>query len=91
MARARIFDAHSVCDCDVWMSGQQFRPLPNVWFGVSVEDQATANERIPLLLQTPAAVRWISASHCRGRLIWSCHLTEQSEFGIRSKARNSCA
>lgn len=36
-------------------------PLPNVWIGVSVEDQATADERIPLLLDTPAAVRWISA------------------------------
>ncbi len=36
-------------------------PLPNVWLGVSVEDQATADERIPLLLQTPAAVRWVSA------------------------------
>lgn len=36
-------------------------PLPNVWLGVSCEDQATADERIPLLLQTPAAVRWISA------------------------------
>lgn len=36
-------------------------PLPNVWLGVSVEDQETADERIPLLLQTPAAVRWISA------------------------------
>ncbi len=36
-------------------------PLPNVWLGVSVEDQKTADERIPLLLQTPAAVRWISA------------------------------
>ena len=36
-------------------------PLPNVWLGVSVENQATADERIPLLLQTPAAVRFISA------------------------------
>ncbi|MHB1882201.1 MAG: DUF5131 family protein, partial [Acidithiobacillus sp.] len=36
-------------------------PLPNVWLGVSVEDQVTADERIPLLLQTPAAVRWVSA------------------------------
>lgn len=36
-------------------------PLKNVWLGVSVEDQKTADERIPLLLQTPAAVRWISA------------------------------
>jgi protein gp37 len=35
-------------------------PLPNVWVGVSVEDQATADERIPLLLQTPAVLRWVS-------------------------------
>lgn len=35
-------------------------PLPNVWIGVSVEDQKTADERIPLLLETPAAVRWVS-------------------------------
>ena len=35
-------------------------PLPNVWLGVSVEDQATADERIPLLLQAPAAVRFVS-------------------------------
>ncbi|MBY5849632.1 phage Gp37/Gp68 family protein [Rhizobium leguminosarum] len=36
-------------------------PLPNVWLGVSVEDQKRADERIPILLDTPAAVRWISA------------------------------
>lgn len=35
-------------------------PLPNVWLGVSVENQTAADERIPLLLQTPAAVRWVS-------------------------------
>lgn len=35
-------------------------PLPNVWLGVSVEDQCRADERIPLLLQVPAAVRWLS-------------------------------
>ncbi|MCR4338625.1 MAG: phage Gp37/Gp68 family protein [Gemmatimonadaceae bacterium] len=35
-------------------------PLPNVWLGVSVEDQATADARIPLLLRTPAAVRFVS-------------------------------
>jgi len=39
---------------------KQTWPLPNVWLGVSAEDQATADERIPLLLQTPAAVRWVS-------------------------------
>ena len=32
-------------------------PLPNVHIGVSVENQHYADERIPLLLQLPAAVR----------------------------------
>jgi protein gp37 len=36
-------------------------PWSNVWLGVSVENQHFADERIPWLLQTPAAVRWISA------------------------------
>jgi protein gp37 len=40
--------------------------LPNVWLGVSVEDQTRADERIPLLLDTPAAVRWISAEPLLG-------------------------
>lgn len=35
-------------------------PLRNVRLGVSVENQATADERIPDLLATPAAVRWVS-------------------------------
>jgi protein gp37 len=40
--------------------------LPNVWLGVSVENQAAADERILLLLQTPAAVRFISAEPLLG-------------------------
>ena len=35
-------------------------PLRNVWLGVSVEDQQRADERIPWLLKTPAAVRFLS-------------------------------
>ncbi len=35
-------------------------PLPNVHVGVSVENQAAADERIPKLLECPAAVRWVS-------------------------------
>ncbi len=42
-------------------SGLPEWPLPNVWLGVSIEDQTAADERIPLLLQTPATVRWVSA------------------------------
>ena len=34
-------------------------PLPNVWLGVTVENQKAA-DRIPLLLQTPSAVRFLS-------------------------------
>ena len=35
-------------------------PLPHLWCGVSVENQATADQRIPWLLQTPAVVRFVS-------------------------------
>jgi hypothetical protein len=41
-------------------------PLPNVWLGVSAEDQARADERIPDLLATPAAVRFVSAEPLLG-------------------------
>ena len=41
-------------------------PPPNVWLGTSVENQRFADERIPLLLQTPAAVRFISAEPLLG-------------------------
>lgn len=35
-------------------------PLPNLWIGTSVEDQRAADERIPHLLATPAAIRFLS-------------------------------
>ncbi|MFN2636840.1 MAG: DUF5131 family protein [Gemmatimonadaceae bacterium] len=41
-------------------------PLPNVWLGVSVENQEWANIRIPALLQTRAAIRFISAEPLLG-------------------------
>jgi protein gp37 len=41
-------------------------PLQSVHLGVSVEDQVRADERIPLLLKCPAAVRWISAEPLLG-------------------------
>lgn len=55
--------SYSIRDEDWPLARKSFPtwPLPNVWLGVSVEDQATANERIPLLLETPAAIRFISA------------------------------
>jgi protein gp37 len=41
-------------------------PLRNIWLGVSVENQQWADIRIPALLDTPAAVRWISAEPLLG-------------------------
>ncbi|NTG20036.1 phage Gp37/Gp68 family protein [Agrobacterium rhizogenes] len=43
-------------------------PLPNIWLGVSVEDQPRAEERIPVLLETPAAVHWVSTEPLLGLL-----------------------
>ena len=41
-------------------------PLPNLWLGVSVENQAAAEQRIPALLDTPAAVRFVSVEPLLG-------------------------
>lgn len=43
-------------------------PLPNVWVGVSAETQRWADIRVPDLLRTPAAVRWVSAEPLLGPL-----------------------
>ena len=49
-----------------YILGDGYGVLKNVWLGVSVEDQKAADERIPVLLQTPAAVRFISAEPLLG-------------------------
>jgi len=41
-------------------------PLPNVWLGVTVENQETADQRIPHLLLTPASVRFVSCEPMLG-------------------------
>jgi protein gp37 len=53
-----------------WMEGMRWLPhvLPNVVLGVSCESQRFADERLPLLLNTPAAVRVISAEPLLGSI-----------------------
>ncbi|WP_280357524.1 DUF5131 family protein [Nocardia otitidiscaviarum] len=41
-------------------------PLPNVWLGVSAEDQRWAEIRIPTLIDTPAACRFVSCEPLLG-------------------------
>jgi protein gp37 len=58
-----------------YTAGGALSPLPNVWLGVSVEDQKWADIRIPALLETPAAVRFLSCEPLLGpvsidRYLW---------------------
>lgn len=50
----------------LYLAGEIVPPLPNVWLGVSAENHHWAANRIPLLLQTPAAVRFVSAEPLLG-------------------------
>lgn len=43
-------------------------PSPNLWIGVTAENQARAEERIPILLQIPAAVRFVSIEPMLGQV-----------------------
>lgn len=54
-------------------------PLPNVWIGVSAEDQHWADIRIPALLETPAAVRWVSAEPLLGPVDFHGPIVGQSD------------
>ena len=51
-------------------------PLANMWLGVSVEDQRRADERIPLLLQTPVALRFLSMEPLLGPVDIRNYLSE---------------
>ena len=50
------------------LRGGWHTPLSNVWFGVTAEDQRRAEERVAILHQIPARVRWISAEPMLERL-----------------------
>lgn len=63
-------------------------PLKNVWAGVSVEDQKTADERIQLLLDTPAVIRFVSYEPALSYVDFSKWMynpvhEEQAERGFR--------
>lgn len=49
----------------------RYWPLPNVWLGVTTEDQEQAEKRIPHLLAAPAAHRWVSAEPLLGAIDFS--------------------
>lgn len=52
-------------------------PLSNVWLGASCEDQAAADARVPDLLRTPAAVRFVSAEPLLGPIDFTAILEDE--------------
>lgn len=72
--RLQRLDPH---DAPSWPLFESQWPLANVWLGVSAERQAEADERIPDLLDTPAAVRFLSAEPLLGPVdfdgMWEPH------------------
>lgn len=57
-------------------------PLPNVWLGVSVENQARADERIPRLLATRAFVRFLSCEPLLGAIDLRSSIEHARDGGI---------
>lgn len=55
-------------------------PLPNVWLGVSVENQKWANVRVPQLLETPAVIRFLSCEPLLGPLDIDAWLNEGEDI-----------
>lgn len=54
--------------------GLSWYPPNNIWFGVSVENQEAADERIPFLLNTPASVRFLSCEPLLGSIDLTSYL-----------------
>lgn len=67
--------------------------LPNVWLGVSVENQQWADIRIPALCHTPAAVRFLSCEPLLGPIDLALTVDapifyrESGTFGVKTMRR----
>jgi protein gp37 len=56
---------------------------PNIWLGVSAENQATADERIPVLLKISAAMRFVSCEPLLERIVLLPFFWHNQGFGFR--------
>lgn len=71
-----VFLGHGTDDAGDIVYHDDPLPLPNVWLGVSAEDQRRADERVPDLLATPAAIRFVSAEPLLGPINFTGIATE---------------
>ncbi len=61
----RLYDGGWISAEDGYAKGHH-EPIPNLWLGVTTENQEMADKRIPILLQVPAAVRFVSVEPMLG-------------------------
>lgn len=73
MPRLRFNQKAALNECALYLADDGKRPIimKNLWLGVSAERQEEADERIPHLMATPAAVRFVSAEPLLGPITLS--------------------
>lgn len=59
-----------------FMNGHHECVQHHIWLGVSVENQEMADERVPILLDTPASVRFVSVEPMLGKVDLAKHLNK---------------
>lgn len=74
---AKMLQDTAECIGPMMDANDRYRPLPNVWIGATIVNQAEADRDIPKLLKVPAAVRFVSMEPLLGpvdlgRHIWKC-------------------
>ena len=79
-ARQRIHGAVHGFITSGWSTFEMPWPLPNVWLGTSVELQHWLDIRVPELLATPAAVRFLSCEPLLGPLNFRIQASERDEW-----------
>lgn len=100
-SKRRIATSGDIAGWNAWAAGFNMErepesrwPLPNVWLGVSAEDQERANLRVPDLLATPAAIRFVSAEPLLGPIdfrpfLWASNSLENpTPFPMMSGPRH---
>ena len=65
---------------NAYMKDHPLFVLPNVWLGVSVENQRMADARIPILIDTPAAVRFLSVEPLLDKVDLTAYLKGHGDF-----------
>lgn len=64
---------------------------PHIWLGVTAENQRTADERIPILLDIPAAVRFVSVEPMLGPVDLDCYLGYNTQMEAKQNEQRGCA